>query len=81
MENKYRFTLETNLIKYDLVSELEIEIMKFLDTDKTLFLTISYVTRKKWDLPSLFNIKIRFNKDEILNHILSIMKEAELKDE
>jgi hypothetical protein len=81
MENKYRFTLETNLIKYDLVSELEIEIMKFLDTDKTLFLTISYVTRKKWDLPSLFNIKIEFNKDEILNHILSIMKVAELKDE
>jgi hypothetical protein len=81
MENKYRFTLETNLIKYDLVSELEIEIMKFLDTDKTLFLTISYVTRKKSNLPSLFNIKIRFNKDEILNHILSIMKVAELKDE
>jgi hypothetical protein len=81
MENNYRFTLETNLIKYDLVSELEIEIMKFLDTDKTLFLTISYVPRKKWDLPSLFNIKIEFNKDEILNHILSIMKEAELKDE
>ena len=81
MENNYRFTLETNLINYDLVSELEIEIMKFLDTDKTLFLTISYVTRKKSNLPSLFNIKIEFNKDEILNHILSIMKEAELRDE